>query len=163
MSEKQPSFKKKIKSQQELMVLRQSLISPVVFTNGCFDLIHIGHIRYLNEAKNLGSTLIVGLNSDKSVTKLKGSSRPLISHSHRAETLAALSCVDFITIFDEDTPYGLIKDLRPNILVKGGDWKIKDIVGSDLVLKSGGSVLSLPYVQGFSTTALIEKMRNTSL
>ena len=159
MSEKQHWFKNKLKTKDELSALRDSLKPPVVFTNGCFDIIHIGHIRYLNEAKNLGKTFIVGLNSDESVHHLKGKERPLISEIHRAETLCALSFVDFVTIFDEDTPFQLIKALKPNILVKGGDWNRKDIVGSDIVLSHGGKVLSLSFTEGFSTTKLIEKIR----
>lgn len=125
----------------------------IVFTNGCFDIIHAGHIRYLKEAKNLGDILIVGLNSDNSVKKIKPL-RPINSQEERAEVLAALEMVDFVTLFEEDTPYNLIKSLEPDVLVKGGDWKIKDIVGAELVKE----VYSLPYVEGISTTKIIEKI-----
>lgn len=125
----------------------------IVFTNGCFDLLHIGHTRYLREAGKLGDTLIVGLNSDNSVRRLKPQ-RPINEEAHRAEVLAALEMVDYITIFSEDTPYNLIKTIRPDVLVKGGDWKKEDIVGSDLVAE----VHSLPYVQGISTTVIIERI-----
>jgi len=125
----------------------------IVFTNGCFDLLHIGHIRYLKEAKNLGDILIVGLNSDASVRRLKPQ-RPLNEESQRAEVLASLEMVDFVTLFSEDTPYELIKSIRPDVLVKGGDWKKEDIVGSDIVAE----VHSLPYVPGVSTSAIINKI-----
>jgi D-beta-D-heptose 7-phosphate kinase/D-beta-D-heptose 1-phosphate adenosyltransferase len=125
----------------------------IVFTNGCFDIIHIGHIRYLKEAKKLGHVLIVGLNSDLSVKKLKPN-RPINTETHRAEVLASIEMVDYVTIFDEDTPYELIKFLRPHVLVKGGDWKEEDIIGSDIV----SEVYSLPYVHGISTTEIISKI-----
>ncbi|HKN18215.1 MAG TPA: D-glycero-beta-D-manno-heptose 1-phosphate adenylyltransferase [Dissulfurispiraceae bacterium] len=125
----------------------------IVFTNGCFDLLHIGHIRYLKEAKKLGDILIVGLNSDASVRRLKPQ-RPINEESQRAEVLASLAVVDFVTLFSEDTPYELIKSIRPDVIVKGGDWKKEDIVGSDIVAE----VHSLPYVQGVSTSAIINKI-----
>ncbi len=125
----------------------------IVFTNGCFDLLHIGHIRYLKEAKKLGDVLIVGLNSDSSVRRLKPQ-RPVNEESQRAEVLASLEMVDFVTLFSEDTPYELIKSIRPDVLVKGGDWKKEDIVGSDIVAE----VHSLPYFPGVSTSAIIEKI-----
>ncbi|MCL4456825.1 MAG: D-glycero-beta-D-manno-heptose 1-phosphate adenylyltransferase [Nitrospirae bacterium] len=127
----------------------------IVFTNGCFDIIHIGHVRYLKNAKNLGNVLIVGLNSDSSVAEIKPG-RPVNTESRRAEVLASLDMVDYVTIFDEDTPYELIKHIKPDVLVKGGDWKREDIVGSDIVQ----DVYSLPYIEGVSTTELIEKIRN---
>lgn len=125
----------------------------IVFTNGCFDIIHIGHIRYLNEAKGLGDVLIVGINSDASVSRLK-KGRPIITVEQRAEVVANLKMVDYVTIFEEDTPYELIRHLMPDILVKGGDWKKEDIVGSDLVKET----YSLPFVEGISTTAIIERI-----
>lgn len=125
----------------------------IVFTNGCFDLLHIGHTRYLREAGKLGDLLIVGLNSDASVRRLKPQ-RPVNEEAHRAEVLAALEMVDYITIFSEDTPYNLIKAIGPDVLVKGGDWKKEDIVGSDLV----SEVHSLPYVPGISTTVIIDRI-----
>lgn len=125
----------------------------IVFTNGCFDIIHAGHIRYLKEAKKLGDILVIGLNSDKSVRKIKPS-RPINSENERAEVLSSLEMVDFVTLFEEETPYKLIKLLEPDVLVKGGDWKVEDIVGAELVKE----VYSLPYVEGFSTTGVIEKI-----
>ncbi|MCB5251375.1 MAG: D-glycero-beta-D-manno-heptose 1-phosphate adenylyltransferase [Candidatus Cloacimonadaceae bacterium] len=131
----------------------------IVFTNGCFDIIHAGHVSYLSAAKALGDILILGLNSDKSVKKLKGKSRPINTQQDRATVLAAFSFVDYVIIFEEDTPYELIKELQPDILVKGGDWHRDQIVGSDLVLKRGGKVLSLSYVQGLSTTNILDKLK----
>lgn len=128
--------------------------SKIVFTNGCFDLIHAGHIRYLREAKSLGDILVVGVNTDKSVSRLK-SGRPIVPEGERAEVLSALSMVDFVVFFNEDTPYELIKSLMPDILVKGGDWKKEDIVGSDIV----PDTRSLPYSRGISTTELIKRIK----
>jgi D-glycero-beta-D-manno-heptose 1-phosphate adenylyltransferase len=130
----------------------------VVFTNGCFDLLHIGHITYLNEAKALGDILVVGLNTDKSVKKLKGESRPIQDERDRSQILSNLKAVDFVTLFDQDTPYDLIKTLHPDILVKGGDWPIDAIVGSDIVLSHGGQVKSLSFVPSRSTTQILEKI-----
>lgn len=126
----------------------------IVFTNGCFDIIHAGHVRYLREARKLGDLLIVGLNSDASVCRLKPG-RPIVGQKNRAEVLAALEMVDFVVLFDEDTPYELINLLRPDVLVKGGDWKREDIVGSDLV----ADTRSLPYIDGLSTTEIIQKIK----
>ena len=132
----------------------------VVFTNGCFDLIHKGHVRYLQKARSLGDLLVVALNSDESVRRLKGASRPINSLPDRLEVLAALECVDYVTWFEEDTPLELIVRLHPDYLVKGGDWRPSDIVGSSEVLSWGGKVRSLPFVSGYSTTRLIEKSRS---
>ena len=131
----------------------------VVFTNGCFDIIHAGHVQYLQEAKNLGDILIIGLNSDESVRKLKGKNRPLNNELNRAIVLSGFYFVDYVVIFGEDTPYDLINLIKPDILVKGGDWKIQDIVGSDIVLKKKGKVKSLSFKDGFSTTKLINKIK----
>ncbi|HRO66265.1 MAG TPA: D-glycero-beta-D-manno-heptose 1-phosphate adenylyltransferase [Pseudobdellovibrionaceae bacterium] len=130
----------------------------VVFTNGCFDLLHVGHIRYLQEARKLGDLLVVGVNSDASVKILKGASRPIQNENDRAEILAALGCVDYTVIFTEETPANLIKEVKPDFLVKGGDWKIDQIVGADFVQSYGGKVLSLNFVEGKSTTKIIEKV-----
>ncbi|MCD7956953.1 MAG: D-glycero-beta-D-manno-heptose 1-phosphate adenylyltransferase [Lachnospiraceae bacterium] len=130
----------------------------VVFTNGCFDILHIGHIRYLQEASKLGDTLVIGLNSDASVKRLKGSKRPVNSQSDRAEVLCALEFVDYVIVFDEDTPYELIKKIQPNVLVKGGDYKPGEVVGKDIVEKNGGELVLVPLVEGKSTTRIIEKM-----
>ncbi len=132
----------------------------IIFTNGCFDLLHVGHIRYLQEAKKLGDILVVGVNSDSSVKLLKGPTRPLQTEADRAEILAALGSVDFTVIFTEDTPKSLIEAVNPDILVKGGDWKIDQIVGSDFVTANGGKVMSLQFVDGKSTTKLIEKAQS---
>lgn len=132
----------------------------IVFTNGCFDLLHIGHVRYLEEAKKLGDILIVGINTDASVQKLKGPTRPIQNENDRAEILAALKSVDHTVLFGEETPLNLIQQIVPQVLVKGGDWKIEQIVGSDFVLSRGGQVLSLQFVDGRSTTKIIEKSKN---
>lgn len=129
----------------------------IVFTNGCFDLLHIGHIRYLEEAAKLGDILIVGINTDASVQKLKGPTRPIQNESDRAEILASLKAVKHTILFSEETPLELIKKINPDVLVKGGDWAIDQIVGSEYVLKNGGKVLSLQFVDGKSTTQLIQK------
>ena len=130
----------------------------VVFTNGCFDLLHYGHVAYLEKARAKGDVLVVGLNSDASVRRLKGPKRPLVSQRYRALVMAGLACVDHLVVFGQDTPYALISRLKPDVLVKGGDWKPKDIVGSDVVRRSGGKVFSIRFEKGFSTTALIEKI-----
>lgn len=131
----------------------------VVFTNGCFDILHVGHVRYLRQARSLGDILVIGLNSDASVRKLKGAERPVTRERDRAEVLGALSCVDHLVLFSDATPERLIRAIRPNFLVKGGDWKKKDIVGSGFVESYGGKVRSLPYIRGFSTTGLLEKIK----
>jgi len=128
----------------------------IVFTNGCFDIIHVGHVRYLKEAKALGDILVIGLNSDPSVKGLKPG-RPIIPEAQRAEVLSALEMVDFVTIFNEGTPYELIRQIRPDVLVKGGDWKKEDIVGSDLVPE----VHSLPFIEGISTTEIVRRISGT--
>jgi len=132
----------------------------IVFTNGCFDLIHRGHVEYLSAAKKLGDVLIIGLNSDDSVRRLKGIDRPINYEQDRAIVLDNLKAVDYVSIFDEDTPYELIRIVQPDVLVKGGDWAIEDIVGSDIVLERGGEVRSLKFIEGKSTTDIIEKIRN---
>lgn len=130
----------------------------VVFTNGCFDLLHPGHIRYLQEARRLGDALIVALNSDRSVRELKGEKRPILDQNERSEVMAALGCVDYVTIFDESTPREIIAALLPDVLVKGGDWDIDRIVGRAEVEAAGGKVLSLPFVEGCSTSDVIERI-----
>lgn len=145
---------------QKLESLRKN--KRVVFTNGCFDILHVGHLRYLQEAKSLGDFLVIGLNSDRSVRALKGDTRPIQTELDRAEILLGLSCVDAVVIFDEDTPLNLIKKVRPQVLVKGGDWKISQIVGSDFVQQSGGEVKSLPFHEGRSTTSIVEKIIKTT-
>jgi D-beta-D-heptose 7-phosphate kinase/D-beta-D-heptose 1-phosphate adenosyltransferase len=132
----------------------------VVFTNGCFDILHEGHISYLREAKALGDVLVVGLNSDASVKRIKGLQRPINGEASRAAVLSALEAVDHVCIFEEDTPYELIEALRPDVLVKGGDWEPDRIVGSDIVKSYGGEVLSLAFRQGYSTTGIIGRIRS---
>ena len=129
----------------------------IVFTNGCFDILHAGHVEYLEAAKELGDKLIVAINTDRSVRKLKGSSRPVNTLAHRAKVLASLQCIDKVVFFDEDTPIKLIKAIRPDVLVKGGDYKLKDIVGHKEVSQSGGSVVTIPLVKGLSTSKIISK------
>jgi D-beta-D-heptose 7-phosphate kinase/D-beta-D-heptose 1-phosphate adenosyltransferase len=131
----------------------------LVFTNGCFDLLHAGHVRYLSEARALGDALVVALNSDRSVRALKGEGRPILKQQERAEVIAALEVVDYVIIFDEETPRELIAALLPDVLVKGGDWPLDEIVGRDEVEVAGGRVLSLPYVEGSSTTEIIERIK----
>lgn len=133
----------------------------IVFTNGCFDLLHIGHVDYLEKAAGLGHRLVVGLNTDASVRQLKGPQRPLNPQLARARVLAALECVDAVILFDEPTPQALIEALRPDILVKGDDYAVENIAGADFVINHGGSVQTLPLVQGFSTSELIRKIRET--
>jgi rfaE bifunctional protein nucleotidyltransferase chain/domain len=130
----------------------------IVFTNGCFDLVHPGHVRYLRAARGLGDVLVVALNSDDSVRRLKGAERPLVPEHDRCEVVAALEMVDYVTTFSEDTPYRLIKNLQPDVLVKGGDWQPEEIVGADVVRARGGTVRSLAYASGYSTTALMKKL-----
>ncbi len=130
----------------------------VVFTNGCFDLLHPGHVRYLLQARALGDALIVALNSDRSVRELKGDKRPILMQDERAEVMAALACVDYVTIFDEPTPREVIAALLPDVLVKGGDWGVDRIVGREEVEAAGGQVMSLPFVDGCSTTDVIERI-----
>lgn len=131
----------------------------IVFTNGCFDIIHSGHIYYLSEAKKLGDILIIGLNSDDSVRRLKGSERPINTETDRALVLDSLKFVDYVTIFDEDTPYDLINLLKPDFLVKGGDYNSDDVVGADIVRENGGIVVIIPFIQGKSTTSIIQKLK----
>ena len=133
----------------------------VVFTNGCFDILHVGHARYLAQAKSLGQLLVVGLNSDDSVRRLKGDTRPIINAAERREMLLALKPVDFVLVFDEDTPQKIIEEVLPDVLVKGGDWPVDQIVGHEFVLARGGDVRSLPYVEGASTTDIVGRIQSS--
>ena len=144
-------------AKKELDLLK-SKNKKIVFTNGCFDILHIGHARYLYAAKELGDLLIVAVNSDSSVKRIKGPDRPIMNQEERAEMLAALQCVDMVVIFEEDTPLEVIERLVPDVLVKGGDWKEEDIVGSEVVKSAGGQVKSLPFVKGSSTSEIINKI-----
>ena len=153
----------KLKNLEELKVIaavarRQG--KSVVFTNGCFDLLHRGHVHILREARACGDLLITGINSDKSVKKIKGPARPVLPESDRSELLAALEMVDYVVLFDEPDPYELISAIRPDVLVKGGDWSGATIVGADLVEEAGGRVVVIPYLKGFSTTEIIERIKN---
>jgi D-beta-D-heptose 7-phosphate kinase/D-beta-D-heptose 1-phosphate adenosyltransferase len=154
----------KIKTRDDLMKIlpiRRAQGRRIVFTNGCFDLLHVGHIRYLQAAHDMGDILIVGLNSDASVQTLnKGNGRPVTPQGQRAEVLAALACVDYVVLFDESDPGQLIADLKPDILVKGGDWKPEQIAGRESVEARGGLVRTIPLVPDISTTAIIEKIRS---
>lgn len=152
---------RKIKAANELLPLLAILRAAgktIVFTNGCFDIIHTGHTRYLATAKSFGDVLVVAVNSDSSVRLIKGEKRPINPESDRMETLAALESVDFVTIFNEPDPYRVISAIQPDILVKGGDWPIEKIIGRDVVEARGGRVVNVPYVEGASTTGIIEKI-----
>ena len=152
-------MKQKIRERKTLLRIIKDLKAKgkrIVFTNGCFDLLHIGHIRYLEEARALGDFLVVGVNSDSSVRKLKGPQRPVLPEEERAEILSGLGCVDYITLFDEIDPLKLITSLHPHILVKGGDWTKEQTVGKEVVERSGGEVVIIPFVKGASTSNLIK-------
>ena len=131
----------------------------VVFTNGCFDILHRGHVEYLYAARALGDRLVVGLNTDASVRRLKGPERPLVPEDDRAFVLAGLACVDAVVLFDEDTPAALVENIVPDVLVKGGDYRVEEIVGGDAVRAAGGEVVVIPFVPGRSTTSIVERIR----
>jgi D-beta-D-heptose 7-phosphate kinase/D-beta-D-heptose 1-phosphate adenosyltransferase len=152
-------MKQKIKARKEILRIMNDLKAEgkrIVFTNGCFDLLHVGHVRYLEEAKALGDVLVVGVNSDASVRKLKGPKRPILPEEERTEILSGLGCVDYITLFNETDPLKLITSLRPDVLAKGGDWAKEQIVGKEVVERSGGEVVIIPFVKGASTSHLIQ-------
>lgn len=130
----------------------------IVFTNGCFDILHIGHTRYLHAAREFGERLIVAVNSDRSVRSIKGPGRPVLNQEERIEILAALESVDLVVIFDQDDPLKVIKYLVPDVLVKGGDWKEDDIIGADVVKKAGGKVLTIPFISGYSSSQIIKRI-----
>jgi D-beta-D-heptose 7-phosphate kinase/D-beta-D-heptose 1-phosphate adenosyltransferase len=157
-------MKDKLLSQAELLGVRQSLRmarKTVVFTNGVFDLLHVGHVRYLAAARALGDALVVAINSDRTVRELKGDGRPIINENERAEILGALRQVDYVTIFDDVSPRSLIAKLLPDVLVKGGDYALAEIHGREEVEAAGGRVVSLPFVDGASTSAMIERMKQS--
>jgi D-beta-D-heptose 7-phosphate kinase/D-beta-D-heptose 1-phosphate adenosyltransferase len=152
----------KLKSLEELKSIAsqaQARGRKIVFTNGCFDILHRGHLHLLREAKALGDLLIVAVNSDSSVRQIKGPARPIISEAGRAELIAALEMVDYVTLFDETDPCRMIEEIRPDILVKGGDYTGNEVVGGDIVKRSGGKVAVVPYLKGFSTTEIIGRVR----
>jgi D-beta-D-heptose 7-phosphate kinase/D-beta-D-heptose 1-phosphate adenosyltransferase len=154
---------KKILSREEAVSCRARLRAegkPLVFTNGCFDILHVGHVRYLQAARALGDELLVAINSDRSVRELKGAERPVVNEQGRAEMLAALSAVSYVTIFDDVSPRNLIAAILPDVLVKGGDWALDEIHGREEVEAAGGRVLALPFVEGASTTSIIERIKN---
>lgn len=146
---------------QQLAIWR-FLNKKIVFTNGCFDIIHLGHIDYLSKAKDLGDILLIGLNTDDSVRRLKGNFRPIKDQLERSILLASLQFVDGIILFNEDTPYELIKKVEPNILVKGSDYKKEDIVGADIIENTGGDIITIDFLEGYSTTSILDKIRKNS-
>lgn len=151
----------KIKEEKKLKKIVQRLKGEgkrIVFTNGCFDILHYGHIKYLESAKRYGDVLIVAVNSDNSVKRLKGKNRPINNQRERTNIVASLGCVDYVTIFEELSPYRLIKSLKPDCLIKGADWKKEDIVGKDIVKSHGGKVRVVPFIKNYSTTDLIRKI-----
>lgn len=153
----------KIRGRPAALAWRRRQSGPVVFTNGVFDLLHPGHVALLEAARAEGSCLLVGLNSDRSARRLgKGPGRPVMAEAHRARLLAALEAVDCVVLFDEDTPLDLVRELRPDVLVKGEDYAPEDISGGDLVRSSGGRVLTVPLVEGYSTTSIVERLRASS-
>ena len=155
-------MRKKILTPDELLIERKRLREAgrkLVFTNGVFDLLHVGHVRYLQQARELGAALVVAVNSDRTVRELKGEGRPLMNENDRAEILAALESVDYVTIFDDISPRTLIAGLLPDVLVKGGDYALDQIHGREEVESAGGRVVSLPFVEGASTSAIIERMK----
>lgn len=147
----------------ETVKMWQSEGHKIVFTNGCFDLLHLGHVTYLEDAKMQGDKLIVAVNSDAGVARLKGENRPIKDENSRLHILAALESTDLVILFDEDTPYQMIDILQPDVLVKGGDWPVDKIVGNDIVFAKGGKVLSLQFVEGYSTTSLEQKIIDSYL
>ena len=157
------------KKERVMLVSRQEIVKicalfrkdfkKIVFTNGCFDILHAGHVTYLKQAKALGDILVIGLNSDLSVKKLKGEGRPVVTEKDRALVLSALRSVDFVVLFDEETPYELINSIKPDFLVKGGDYTPDNIVGADIVTGSGGQVVVIPFVEGKSSTSILDKIR----
>ena len=158
-------MRKKILSLAELLTERAHLRNAgrrLVFTNGVFDVLHVGHVRYLEQARTLGDALMVAINSDRTARELKGNGRPLVNENDRAEILAALRSVDYVTIFDDVSPRSLITELVPDILVKGGDYALNEIHGRQEVEAAGGRVISLPFVKGASTSAFIERMKEAS-
>ena len=149
-------------SLQKALALWRFESAKIVFTNGCFDLLHRGHIQYLAQAKMLGTKLVIGLNSDVSVRRLKGAGRPINDQQSRSLMLASMLFVDAVVIFDEDTPYELIKSVMPDVLVKGGDYNTENIVGADIVRQGGGTVSVLPFLEGFSSTNIAKKILDSA-
>ncbi len=164
------SFTRLFMSQTKIQTLTQAAATlqqwqaagkKIVFTNGCFDILHIGHVDYLEKSRALGDALVVGVNTDGSIRRIKGESRPIVNETSRSRVIAALESVSLVVLFDDDTPKSLIETLKPDILVKGDDYSVETIVGADFVLSHGGSVQTIPLVKGFSTSAIIAKIRTT--
>jgi len=154
-------LKSKIKNSRQLKQISSKLRKQkkkIVFTNGCFDLLHLGHIKYLEDAKKRGDVLVVAVNSDASVRRIKGEKRPLVNQNDRLKIIAALASVDYVLLFNEDTPLEVIRQIKPHILVKGADWKNKSIIGSDFVKSYGGRVCTIKFIKNHSTTSLIKKI-----
>lgn len=150
------------KSLHHQLAIWRFLNKKIVFTNGCFDILHLGHIDYLSKAKDLGNILLIGLNTDDSVKRLKGNNRPIKKEQERAIFLASLLFVDGVILFDEDTPYNLIKSVEPDILVKGSDYKKEEIVGADTIQETGGEIITIDFLDGYSTTSILDKIRKDS-
>ncbi|MBP1609639.1 MAG: rfaE2 [Acidobacteria bacterium] len=151
----------KIKSLEEIVRIREKLRregKKLVFTNGCFDILHVGHVRYLNQARAMGDALVIAVNSDRTVRQIKGEGRPVVPEMERAEILSALACVDYVFIFDDPTPQQVIDAIVPDVLVKGADWAVSEIVGRDTVEKNGGTVRNINLVEGSSTTGIITRV-----
>ena len=140
--------------------IKKDIGKKIIFTNGVFDLFHFGHVRYLKEASSYGDYLVVAINSDKSVKKIKGPTRPIINQNQRAEIVSSLECVTFVTIFDEDNPFNLIKKIKPDFLIKGSNWKYDEIVGKEFVESYGGQIIRIKLTEGISTTKIIERIKN---
>ena len=158
------SVSEKLKSLEEIKAIVNQARNNgkrVAFTNGCFDLLHRGHVHVLRQAKACGDLLIVGINSDESVKQIKGAARPVLPESDRCELLGAMEMVDYVILFNEPDPHNLISALRPDVLVKGGDWNAGKIIGADVVEETGGRVVVVPYIKGFSTTEIIERIKNS--
>ena len=158
------STRAKIKTRQELKGILEQLKADgkeIVLTNGCFDLLHPGHVHYLEKAKAEGDVLVVALNSDTSVRKIKGQDRPILGEEDRCEIISALGCVDFVTTFEEEMPQAIVEELIPHVLVKGGDWPIGEIVGRQIVESNGGRVVSIDFEREFSTSDIIERIRRS--
>jgi len=153
-----PGKIKTVQELQPLLAILRATGKKIVFTNGCFDLIHAGHTRYLAKARSFGDVLVVAVNSDASVRTIKGKKRPINNEADRMETLAALESVDFVTLFAEPDPHRVISELQPDVLVKGGDWRVDQIIGRDVVEARGGTVMTVPYLEGASTSSIIEKI-----
>lgn len=152
---------KDLKHAKELVGEWKSQAKTIVFTNGCFDLLHLGHVDYLEKARSLGDKLVLGLNSDDSVSRFKGQNRPIQDQNSRSRVLAALQVVDLVVFFNEDTPLTLISEIQPNVLVKGSDYLAENIVGADVVKKNGGAVKTIDFVSGYSTSSILDKIRKT--